>query len=347
VTAFEIQYFQIICVGAPAMLIAQSAASFYSGRGQTQVVMWTDAAFALFNVLLDYLWIFGYAGFPEWGVAGAAWATVVSMWLKAFTYLWLFMQAKHREQYGTLTGLRFDGHLLGRLLYFGGPSGLQMVLDVTGFTVFIMLVGRLGPESADATNVAFSVSSLAFMPIYGLHLAVSVLVGERLGENRDDLAARATYTTLQTAWVYMSVISLLYLFAPGLFLYGFFPNLDELSEEKLAVWQLAIVLLRFVAAYNLLDATLMIFAGAIKGAGDTNFVLRVSLVLAALLATASWVAVEALQLSVVGCWVLVTLWVWSAAFVYAWRFRQGKWRSMRVIETDSVGDNTVAAMSEL
>ena len=71
--------------------------------------------------------------------------------------------------------------------------------------------------------MAFSISSLAFMPIYGLHLAVSVLVGERLGENRDDLAARATYTTLQIALMYMLVISLLYALTPDLFLAWFFP----------------------------------------------------------------------------------------------------------------------------
>ena len=64
---------------------------------------------------------------------------------------------------------------------------------------------------------------------------------------------------------------------------------------------------------------------------------------AALLATASWLAVEVLRLSVVGCWVLVTVWVWSAAIIYALRFRQGKWRSMRVIEKDAVSNEEIAA----
>jgi MATE family multidrug resistance protein len=338
VTTTEVQYFRIMCWGAPGMLIAQAAAAFYSGRGQTQVVMWTDTLFALLNVVLDYCWIFGVAGFPEAVVAGAAWSTVVSLWLKAATYLILFMLPRHRARYGTLAGLRFDPHLFGRLLYFGGPSGLQMVLDMTGFTVFIMLIGRMGVESAASTNIAFSISSLAFMPIWGLHLAVSVLVGERLGENRDDLAARATYTTLQVAWIYMVIISALYVLLPQVFLLAFFPQSSELTAEQLSVHQLTVVLLRFVAAYNLLDATLMIFAGAIKGAGDTLFILRVSLVLAALLTSATWLAVEVFQLGVVGCWVLITLWVWTAAIVYAWRFWQGKWRSMRVIESDSEGD---------
>ena len=141
---YEVEYFQILCVGAPAMLIAQAAASFYSGRGETWVVMWVDAAAAILNLVLDYLWIFGYAGFPEWGVAGAAWATVVSLWIKAVVYVLLPLQREHREQYGTLSGLRLDWQLLRRMLYYGGPSGFQMLLDVLGFTVFILLVGRLG-----------------------------------------------------------------------------------------------------------------------------------------------------------------------------------------------------------
>ncbi|HJQ79166.1 MAG TPA: MATE family efflux transporter [Lacipirellulaceae bacterium] len=330
--AAEVKYFQILCACAPAMLIAQAGASFYSGRGQTWVVMIVDTAAAALNLLLDYLWIFGYGGFPEWGLAGAAWATVVATWVKAAVYVALPLQARHRARYGTLIGLRFDLRLMGRILYYGGPSGLQMLLDVTGFTVFILLIGRLGEVQSEATSIAFSISSLAFMPIYGLHLAVSVLVGERLGENRDDLAARATYTTMQISWMYMLAISLLYVLTPGLFLRGFFPDGVTGSAQQAAVYALSAVLLRFVATYNLLDATQMVFVGAIKGAGDTQFVLWVSLALAAMLAGFSWLSVEVWRLSVIGCWTLVVLWCLVAAAAYAVRFWQGKWRYMRVIE---------------
>ena len=120
-------------------------------------------------------------------------------------------------------------------MYFGWPSGFQMLLDVMGFTVFIFMLGGLGDVAKQATSMAFSISSLAFMPIYGLHIAVSVLVGERLGENRDDLAARATFTTMQISWLYMAVISLLYAFVPDIFLLGFFPNGVRRSAEQLAV----------------------------------------------------------------------------------------------------------------
>lgn len=345
---YEVEYFQILCVGGPALLVAQAAASFYSGRGRTSVVMWTDAVFAGVNLLLDYVWIFGHAGFPAWGVAGAGWATVVSLWLKAATYLLLMLQAPHRREFGMVRGLRLDLHLLGRVLYYGGPSGLQMLLDVTGFTVFILLVGRLGSIEAEATSIAFSISTLAFMPIWGFHLAVGVLVGEHLGEDRDDLAACATYTTLQIAWLYMLAMSLLYFFAPGLFLRGFFLEPAATESQPAAVYALAVVLLRFVAAFNVLDATQMVFVGAIKGAGDTLYVMHVSFVLATLLAVLAWLSVEVLDLGIFGCWMLITGWVWAAATAFVVRFLQGQWRTMRVIEPrePELAEERVAAAVE-
>jgi MATE family multidrug resistance protein len=334
--AYEVQYFQILSCCGPAMLIYQSSASFYSGRGQTWVVMIVDAAAAMLNLVLDYSWIFGHYGFPEWGVAGAAWATVLATWIKAFVFMALPLHRKYREQFGTIAGIRMDWPLIRRILHFGWPSGFQMLLDVMGFTAFIFILGGLGPVAKQATSMAFSISSLAFMPIYGLHLAVSVLVGERLGENRDDLAARATFTTMQISWLYMAVISLLYIFAPGIFLVGFYAE-GAATEEQIAVRDLAALLLLFVAAYNLLDATQMVFVGALKGAGDTQFLLWVSLVLATLLGSFSYLGVAVFELNVFGCWTLVVFWCFLAAVTYLVRYRQGKWRRMRVIEQPAPG----------
>jgi MATE family multidrug resistance protein len=109
------------------------------------------------------------------------------------------------------------------------------------------------------------------------------------------------------------------------------------ASDGAAVEKMAALLLQFVAAYNLLDATQMIFVGALKGAGDTRFLLRVSLVLGALLAIFSYLSVEVWQLNVFGCWTLVVAWCWLAAAIYLVRFLQGKWRRMRVIEQPALG----------
>ncbi len=340
---YEIEYFQIICLCGPGMLIAEASKSFYSGRGQTWVVMVVDALTSLVDLALNYAWIFGHWGFPEMGIAGAAWSTVVGTWLKAIIYVVLPLQSRYRERFKTIEGICWDWPLIRRIVYFGWPSGFQMLLDVAGFTVFIFMLTDLGPVAKQATSLAFSISSLAFMPVYGLHIATSILVGERLGENRDDLAGRATFTTLQLAWFYMAFISLMYVIVPNLFLSSFFHGGEAPTADQIAVRDLTATLLLFVAAYNLLDATQMVLIGALKGAGDTQFLLVVSLVLATLLATFSYLSVKVWQLDVYGCWWLIVFWCLIAAVTYTVRYRQGKWRSMRVIEQPVIGETQPTA----
>lgn len=332
VTEQEILYFRILCAGGPAMLMAQAFSSFYSGRGETWVVMLVDGGVALLNVVLDYLWIFGVAGFPALGIAGAGWATVAALWLKVGVYLVLVLRRRHRNEFHTLAGMRLNKKLFGRLLYYGGPSGVQMLLEVLGFTTFVILIGRVGVLETEATTIAFSISSFAFMPIWGVGLAVGVLVGQHLGENRDDLAARATWTTLTVALAYMGLISTLFVVTPGLFLDTFFVHNTASPEEQAAVYAMAVVLLRFVAAYCMFDAVGMVFVSAVKGAGDTRFVLKVSLVMATLLASLSWLMIEVWKLGIYSCWTLINGWVYTVGVVYLIRFLQGKWRTMRVIE---------------
>ena len=116
-----------------------------------------------------------------------------------------------------------------------------------------------------------------------------------------------------------------------LFLAPFFGSIEAASTQE-QVWNLSVNLLRFVAAYNLLDATLMVFVSAIKGAGDTPFVLKVSGIMASTMAFASWMAVEVWHLGIYGCWALLTCWVWTVGIIFCLRFLSGKWRKMRVIE---------------
>ena len=150
------------------MLIGQAAASFYSGRGQTQVVMWTDAAFAILNVLLDYLWIFGYAGFPEWGVAGAAWATVVSMWLP--------LSAKPAET-GDERAPKFHsaGAVTERILVVDDDEGVRRFiverLEMIGYSVSEASDGPSGLELLKAAAPDLLIVDFAMAGMTGLEVA--------------------------------------------------------------------------------------------------------------------------------------------------------------------------------
>ena len=194
------------------------------------------------------------------------------------------------------------------------------------------MVGRLGELPLAATNLAFNINTMAWLPMLGLGMAVSTLVGQRLGRNEPDLAARATWTASVIAVIYMGVIGTCYAAVPDLFLRGHAAGMD--AERFAALRDLTVVLLRFVAAYCLFDALNLVFSSAIKGAGDTRFILATAIVLSPLPVGASWIGVAWFGAGILWCWFTITLWVSTLGMVYIARFLQGSWRTMCVIETD-------------
>ena len=332
VVSLEVIYYQVLTFGAGGMLISAALATFFTGRGSTRTVMVVDCLAMLLNIVLDYAWIFGRWGFPALGIEGAAWATVVAQWSKVFMYWRLMMRPVHRERYQLVAGRRFDGALMQRILRYGGPNGLQLLVEVAAFSLFILFVGRLGPEAMAATTLAFNVNSMAFIPMMGLGIAVTTIVGQQLGRNRAALAARATWTAFAMAVVYMGTMAALYVLVPGVFLMG---HAAGASPEQFArIGHVTVVLLRFVAAYCLFDAALIIFASAIKGAGDTRFILLTNLAMAPLPIVASWLGIRYFGWGLIWCWMAITTWIWLLGSVFLGRFLQGRWRSMRVIEPE-------------
>jgi MATE family multidrug resistance protein len=306
----ETIFFQILCYGAPGMLMAQSLECFYSGRGKTWVVMIVDAGAVVINLILACVLVLGW-GVESWGVAGAAWATVLAQWCRAAMYAGLALMPANRAAFNT-ADIKPDTQLLRRMIRFGGPSGVQMMLDVSGFAVFMMFVAEIGAAEAEATSLAFRISQVAFMPVWGFGMATAVLVGQKLGEDRADLAVRAARTTLTLSMIYMGAISLVFVLAPRLFLQTFFthgeaPAATASIPTGVDVEAMTSYLMRFVAAYNMFDAAVIIFVSVLRGAGDTRFVMFVSCCMSFLMALGTYVGVNVLEFSVYSAWWFIAI----------------------------------------
>jgi MATE family multidrug resistance protein len=330
VQELEVTYFQCLCFGVLPALIVAAISGFFAGRGDSVTVMLLNGTGLVVNAVLDYLLIFGHGGLPALGIAGAGWATVAGNCAAAVLALALFLRKKYREQYATLAGWRFERELSGRLLYFGLPAGVQWLLDGLAFTVFLVLVGQLGVVPGAATSIAVTLNLLAYLPPMGIGQAVAVLVGQRIGEGRVELAERTTWAGFRLAWVLMAGVALLYVVAPGPLVALFETETADGNWSEVAA--LVPVLLRFVAAYCLFDSMNAVFSFALRGAGDTRFVTVAALIL-------SWVVmVVPTWLSVKLGWGLYWAWFFGSAYVIALaltmmlRFRAGWWKAMRVIE---------------
>lgn len=331
VRVLEKEYFTVLCFGGFPAVASSAFSGFFSGRGETWPVMWINMAATAVNVIFDYLLIFGHLGFPEMGIRGAAAATVLSAVTSFIIYFFLCTRPKYEAEYKTLSGWKFDAPLFRRLLKFGIPNGAHLFLDVAGFTIFLLLIGRLGTDYLAASNIATNINTLAFMPMIGLGIAITVLTGQYIGAEKPETAEKAAYSGLHLSLLYMTTIAFLFFFLPQIFLYPFGAGIS--GEDFTRIRSLTVVLLKFVAIYSLFDSLTIVFSSAIKGAGDTKFVMLVMGALSLLLLDIpSFVAFEIFGAGIYTGWTIASIYIILLGIVFYIRFRGGKWKKMRVIE---------------
>ena len=327
----EVSYFRILCYGSFFPIASSAMTGFFSGRGRNWPVMAVNTSATAINIFLNYLLIFGNWGLPEMGIAGAALATVVSGAFSFCTYLVILGRPSYNRLYHTLKGWRLDGKLFKRLIRFGLPAGVQFFVDMSGFTAFLLMVGRIGTVELAATNITFNINTLAFMPMIGCGIAISVSVGQYIGEGRPDMAQRAVFSGAHLTFFYMTCVAVAYIAFPGVFVAAFSAKADPAAFEPIG--RLVRILLRFVALYTIFDTLNIVFASAIKGAGDTRFVMTVIVAVSiGLLVVPTFIALVVFEAGIYAAWGIISGYIILLGGIFLTRFLTGKWKSMRVIE---------------
>lgn len=338
VRAQESVYFRILMQGAVFALLHDALACFYSGQGLTRPIMFINIAGVLINIPLDYCLIYGVGGFPEMGIEGAAIATILGHVLMLALFILLVFSRKNNRLFGLWRQRSFDRQLFGKLIKYGAPAGIQFFVDIFAFTYFLLIVGRIGRDALAATNIAFAINSLAFMPMIGFSIAASSLVGQAIGRGKPEEAVIATKSALFLTMTYMWIVAAIFVLFPEA-LCGIFRTSSGDPAADSAVQSMAVVLLRFVAFYSLVDGLNVIYSGALKGAGDTAFIGWTIVVLSVgLIIVPVTLAVIVFQAGLYTAWTFATLYVCALAGAFLWRFRQGKWKAMRVMERPPVGN---------
>ncbi|MDR3638933.1 MAG: MATE family efflux transporter [Isosphaeraceae bacterium] len=326
----EVAYLRCLGFAALPMLVMAAVNGFFSGRGQTWTVLAIEAAGTAVNVALALVLIFGRAGAPELGIVGAGWATVAGSVVSALLAVGLLLRPKYAAEFNTLRGWRPERELFVRLLKFGVPAGSQVFFDVLVFNLFVQFVGRLGEAQAGATALTVRLNMVAFMPMLGMAQAVAILVGQRLGGDRPDLAERSAYTGLRWVFGYMSLVAACYVLIPGVLVSVFEGDRDPAGFAAVAA--MVPSLLACAALYSLADSVNVTFSFALRGAGDTRFVSLLTFALAWPTMVVPTYLLVRVGGSITWAWGFATFYILAMAVCFGWRFRSGKWKSMRVIE---------------
>ena len=330
VLALEKTYFTILMLSSAGPVFTTAASSFWNGRGKTVPAMLAVLAGSAVNIVLDYLMIFGKMGFPEMGIKGAAIATAISSFIPGAILTIAAYTGRTAKNYRTKENFRFSRSLSARIIRFGLPSGLQIFMDVSSFTVFIFIAGRLGAVDFTANNIAFSVNNLAFNPLLGFSFATTVIAGRCIGMGKPDLAVRATRRTLLVSLCYFIPLAFSFVLFPGFYTKLFFSPDSGCSLTDLS--STASKLLAIVAVWGVFDAVSLMYSGALRGAGDTRFVVLASGALAWFFWIPGILYLYFIRHSgIVSLWLFTSIYVAIFALVFFLRFRTGVWRRIDLL----------------
>ena len=288
----------------------------------------------IINIVFDYGLIFGNWGLPELGITGAAIATLLARGCDILMYIVLLRKDGLRNRFPFRSTWKPDRDLMRKYLRYGFPSGLHYFVDNSGFLFFLLIVGSLNRDAMAATNLAFSVNSLIFIPLLGFGTAVQTLVGHHIGAGLQSAATRTTWNAIRMGIVWTGAAAILLVFFPEVSLMPFLtftatPTSEVQSVES--VLPIAATLLKFVAVYSIFDAMAVVFASALRGAGDTLFPMLITMCSSWFVMTLpAWIIVRSEGATVQKLWLACTAHILLMGTAMLLRFLSGKWKHIKI-----------------
>jgi len=327
-------YFTILMFGAVFGLLRNSLSAYFSGIGRTRIIMAGAVTSMVVNVAANYILIFGKLGFAPLGIRGAALGTLIGSLAGLLVLVVAYFGKENRRNYAVIAGTRFDLPMMRTLLRFGYPSGLEFFLNMLAFDLLVLTFHSYGLEVAGAVTMAFNWDMVSFIPLIGLNIGVTSLVGRYMGSRSPELAHRATMSGIKIVTLYATLIILTFSLFPEVLIGIFRPVQPDAVYE--ASFPLAVYMVRLVSVYVFADAIGLVFSGALRGAGDTFMTMCLSVSTHWLLAVASLLMIRVAGLPPRAAWIAVVVLVWCIGLAFAARYRSGKWRQIRMVEPEPV-----------
>jgi multidrug resistance protein, MATE family len=315
-------YFSILMGGSVFTLLKACLACYFSGIGRTRVVMVADLLGCSVNVPLSWVLIFGKFGFPQLGIAGAALGTVVATLFAIAVFLFFYLAKDHQRQFHVSDSLRLDRAIMRRYLRLGMPSGLESFMNISSFNLFLLLFQSYGVVQGAAMAIVFNWDMLSFIPMIGLNIGVMSLIGRFVGAGNMERANQVISSGFIAALGYSGLLAILFLvFRESLV--GVFETQDG---NFVAIKELAGHMMIGLTTYMLADATILIAGGALRGAGDTRWIMVTSIAVHWLMLLAQYCVIVVFEFGPrVSWWVFVSMLI-TLALLYLGRLFGGAWR---------------------
>jgi len=323
-------FFNILVYAAIITLLRNVYSCFFSGIGKTRIVMIASIVSMLVNVGANYVLVFGRFGFPALGIRGSAYGTIFGAVCGLLILMVAYFFGKNNREYGIANSYKIDFSVMRTLFKYGYPAGLEFFLTLAAFTGQISLFQSQGQLVATAATITYNWDMVAYVPLIGIEIAITSLVGRYMGAREPDTAHASTMSGIKVGFIYSVVMLILFVGFPVALTNMFRPSAHD--KVFLEAMPLSLFMVRLMAFYVLVEAMIVSFCGALRGAGDTFWAMFISVSLHWLMVVVLYVLFNVMHVSAQAAWVFIIIWVVMLAFAFYLRYRTGSWRNIELIQ---------------
>lgn len=250
-------YLRIMFLGAPTLFITFAFNGIKQGEGDTVTPMVLSGLSVILNIILDPIFIFVL----DYGVAGAAYATILSRAIFNVISFYILFSKKHNTLGLTLSDFKLDGTYVAAILKVGLPAALGQAMTSLGFTVLNVFILSFGEAILTAFAIGNRISSIIFMPSMGISGALTTIVGQNIGAKNIKRANEAFLKSVSITSVIMVVSSaIMFLFTDQLI--GFFSEDAYIIKEGSFYLKMILVTIPLFGFFSCLT-------GLFQGSGHT------------------------------------------------------------------------------
>ena len=272
VVELAIPYLDLVAFSLIPLVIFQAIKQFSDGMSMTKYPMYATLLANIVNIGLNYLLIFGKFGFPEMGIVGAAYGTLISRVIMVI-YLWALLRYKKRSAriVKNIKIFVLDVLMIKRIINLGSLSAMQMFFEVAIFTAAIWLSGLLGKNPQAANQIALNLSSMTFMVAMGLSVASMIRVGNQKGLQNFKELRRIAFSIFLLGTLLATFFAILF-FIFHKSLPSIYVDLDDAANyaDNMEVISIASKLLLAAAFFQISDSIQVVVLGALRGLQDVK-----------------------------------------------------------------------------
>lgn len=316
-------YFRIIVLGFVFQAFNFSIFASMRGSGDTQTPMRINVLVNLLNVVGNVVLIYGFFGFPEMGVVGAAVSTSISHVIASILLIRYIFTPTNLISINLKKKFEVKKDIIYNLLKIGLPASLEQVALRAGILMFIRIVSSLGTVAYATHQISVNILSLSFTPGQAFGIAASTLTGKSLGAKDPKMAERYINSCRRVGSLVSTFIAVLFFF--------FGEHIATLYTNNMEVIKESGKILKLIAIIQPFQSSQLILAGGLRGAGDTVWTLISAFIgiLVVRVALAYYFVLQ-LNMGLMGAWLAMFIDQFMRWILITYRFKSNKWKLIEI-----------------